>query len=374
MLRVAIVCEFGTVNGGERSMLAALGALRSDVQPIFLCPEAGPLAELIRAAGFEQRSFDVRAATGERRPRPEVLEELTARTRELQPDVLHANSVSMGRLTGAIATEVAVPCTAHLRDMLRLSRTALNELGENRHLFAVSQATRDCFVQQGLPSGKIGVLYNGVDLTEFSPATDDGPHQELCDELKLPRDSVLLATVGQVGLRKGQDVLAAAAADIIRQVPRVQFLVIGERYSGKAESVAFEANLERTVTEAGVRSHWQRLGYRRDIARILRSVDGLVHPAHQEPLGRVLLEAAASGLGIVATNVGGTAEILSPEKSALLVPPGDVNALVTAVQRLAGDSVLRRKLGGRARRDVAEKFALPDRAAELLAAWRSLTD
>ena len=99
---------------------------------------------------------------------------------------------------------------------------------------------------------------------------------------------LLVATIGQIALRKAQDVLALAAA---RVKSDLHYLVIGERYSKKAESQAFEESIFERFEAAGLGHRVHRLGYRDDVPALLTEIDILVHTAHQEPLGRVLSEA-----------------------------------------------------------------------------------
>ena len=141
-------------------------------------------------------------------------------------------------------------------------------------------------------------MYNGVDVERFRPRAATG---KLKTQLALPENCFLSATIGQIGLRKGQDVLAEAAALAAARMPHAHFLLVGQRHSSKAESIDFERNVTRTFYQAGLRDRLHLLGYRDDIDRLMNEIDLLVHPAHQEPLGRVLLEAAASEVPIVAT-------------------------------------------------------------------------
>ena len=82
---------------------------------------------------------------------------------------------------------------------------------------------------------------------------------------------------------------------------------------------------------------------------LLAELTLLVHPARQEPLGRVLLEAAAAGVPVVATDVGGTREIFSDDEAELIVPD-DVAALAAAIERMLADESLRRRRGAAASR------------------------
>ncbi len=112
----------------------------------------------------------------------------------------------------------------------------------------MSKATRDFHVAGGLAGEKTFVLYNGVDLDEFRPRPPTG---YIHRELGLPPQTQLVGTIGQIGLRKGQDVLLRAAAEIAAQAPNVHYLIIGERNSEKDESRRFEQQFRRVVGTTG---------------------------------------------------------------------------------------------------------------------------
>ncbi|MEX0716446.1 MAG: glycosyltransferase, partial [Planctomycetaceae bacterium] len=173
-----------------------------------LAPSDGPLAIALRERGIAHVPFDVRDAAGKRRPRDEVRDDLIARVNRVAPHVLHANSLSIGRLTGSIAGDANCARVAHLRDISRQSAAAIRDLGRNDLALAVSRAARDFHIEQGLPAERVRVLHNGVDCDTFQPRPRTGA---LRRELGLPDDAFVILNVGQIGLRKGQNVLAAAA-------------------------------------------------------------------------------------------------------------------------------------------------------------------
>jgi glycosyltransferase involved in cell wall biosynthesis len=93
-----------------------------------------------------------------------------------------------------------------------------------------------------------------------------------------------------------------------------------------------------------------------DARSLLPALDLFVQPSDTEGLPNVVLEAAAAGLPIIATDTGGTSEIIDDEKSGVLVPVADASAMAHAIDWLAGDSALRRALGAAAREKVASEF------------------
>lgn len=350
-------------------MLAAVAALQGrEFEFVFLAPSRGRLAELLRANGYRHVPLDLASAAGERGSPDGARALVVEAVRECSPDLLHANSLSMGRLTGAISRDVGIPCVAHLRDIIGLNRTAANDLNGNRLLLAVSEATRACHVRQGLAADRVRVLYNGVDCRRFEPRPRTG---DLKRELGLPESAFLIANIGQIGLRKGQNVLADAAC-LLDRYSDIHYLLIGERNSQKPESVEFERAIVERFRAAGLSDRLHLLGYRDDVPRLLAEVDLLVHCPHQEPLGRVLLEAAASGTPIVATDVGGTREILTDGQSARLVPTGNVRLLSEAIVELHDDPNKRQSYAAAARQRVLADFNIELAARNLAAVWNEI--
>ena len=147
--------------------------------------------------------------------------------------------------------------------------------------------------------------------------------------------------------------------------------MIGERLSSKVESIEFERSLVERFDSSGLGDHLHLLGYRDDIDRLMNEADLLVHPAHQEPLGRVLLEAAASGLPIIATTVGGTEEILCNDESARLVMPADPESLANAIIELQTDPAKAQRFATAARMRIETEFNVTQAAQELADIWRN---
>ncbi|MCA9072221.1 MAG: glycosyltransferase family 4 protein, partial [Planctomycetaceae bacterium] len=149
-------------------------------------------------------------------------------------------------------------------------------------------------------------------------------------------------------------------------------VLAGQRCSGKQESREFEEATIARLTKIQGGKALRILGYFEEMPRLMNAADVLVHTAHQEPLGRVLLEAAASGLPVIATNVGGTPEIFKDSESAMLVPANDPQALANAIAQLAHDDRLRSQLATNARAKVLEKFPITQAADNLWEFWRSV--
>ena len=348
--------EYPSLHGGERSLLACVPRLAERFELVALAPPTGPLADALRAAGVPTIGCDVRGRGS------------LPRATRLAPGLIHGNSLAVGRILGRDRDSLPCPVTAHLRDILNLSAKATADLARCDRLVAVSAATRDHHVARGLPADRVTVVHNGIDPAAFLGGLDRGEaRRSVRAELGLPPDAPLLLAVGQIGLRKGWDVLADAAAKIAADPPP-HYLCVGERWSRKAESVRFEADIFAAF-ERHAPGRVHRLGTRDDVARLMLASDLLIHPARQEPFGRVLLEAAAAGLPIVATDVGGTRELLGD--AFLPVPPGDPAALAGAGARLLDEPAERGRLAAAARGRVAG-FPVAAAADGLAAVWEAV--
>ncbi len=391
-LHITILFEFDTLNGGERSILAAIDWFRihdSRFHFTAIGPPAGRLGSALRERAIPLVPWSARNADGQRRLATDIDNSLIQMIDSLRPDIVHANSLAMGRLLGRVATRILSPATAHLRDIIKLSAAAIADLNRNRKLVAVSQATRLFHVAQGGDADKITVIYNGIDLDRFHPHPKTGwlrveLRQRVANRVDFSRfdshgknacasgvdhPAVLIACIGQIGLRKGQDVLASAARAIVEQVPHAHFLLVGERTSQKEESIEFERAVLRRFDDEGLSDRLTVLGTRDDVPELLSEIDLLIHPANQEPLGRVLLEACAAGVPIVATNVGGTPEIIEDGITGRLVPAGNPKALSEAAIAILNNPTESDRLRCAARQRAEQKFSIESAARYLASFW-----
>jgi len=369
--RLLLFCEYTSLNGGERSLLSVLRPiLQHPFEVVVALPRQGDLVESLRQLDVPTIPFDFHASDGIRQRQPELRQQLWALIADVQPDLVHANSLATSRLAGPVVQDLHCPSLGHLRDIIGISRAALEDLACHTRLAAVSQATKHWYVEAGLASNRISVLHNGVDLQRFRPRPSSGI---LHRQLDLPPTAEIVGAIGQIGVRKGLDVLLDAMVEVVAEDPACHLAVIGKRHSAKAEAVEYERRLLRRAEEAPLRGHVHFLGERMDVHDLLPEFCFLAHAARQEPLGRVLLEGAAAGVAIVATDVGGTTDIFPPGAgAAVLVKPADHEALAGAISRLLSVPEERIRLGQAARKRAEECFGSADAAQRLLEIYEEL--
>ena len=194
-----------------------------------------------------------------------------------------------------------------------------------RHVVAIARAGKAEIEQlYGVPPARVHVVYNGVDLVRFRPATA-AERAAARSQADLPADARTLLFVGSGFERKG---LATAIDALARLSGDAWLLVIG-----KGDIGAYQAQAERL----GVAKRVAWLGARPDVERWYAAADVVVLPTMYEPFGNVHLEALASGVPIVTTTRAGGAEIVRDDCGGV-VPPGDAGAVAVAIERLGARS------------------------------------
>jgi glycosyltransferase involved in cell wall biosynthesis len=214
----------------------------------------------------------------------------------------------------------------------------------------VSDHTRDELVAH-VPAAraKALVIPNGVDPAGFAAWHDAA---EVRRGLGLSADCFVVGTVGRTHPVKGHADLVMAFAALAhgeREPPHL--LIVGQPLEPWAQQLALQARA------LGVGNLVHLLGERSDVPALLAAMDVFVLPSHSEGMPNALLEAMAAARPVVATRVGGSAEVITDGLTGLAVPPRDPGALASAIGQLRSDPLLGKRLGAAARRQVAQRFS-----------------
>jgi glycosyltransferase involved in cell wall biosynthesis len=227
--------------------------------------------------------------------------------------------------------------------------TALNAHWEKKScqiskiLVAVSEGIKQELIDIGVDQKKIRVILNGVDVEEFVPELRER------SQFSLPEKVTLALFAGDIRTnRKNLDTVLHGLV----HVPDLHLAVVGNVTKSPYPQLASQLGLSERV-------HF--LGYRRDIAEIMKAADFFVFPSRYEPFGMVVSEAMATGLPVITTAISGVAEIVTPESGVVLNDSEDVIALADAMAKLASDRDLRLQMGQVARA-IAEQHTWKSKA------------
>ena len=198
------------------------------------------------------------------------------------------------------------------------------------------------------PARKLRLLGNGVDLARFEPGIARQSRSAVRTELGVREGQVVIGMVGRLVEEKGYREFLEAAHLLDRD--RYVFVAVGPDDPDKAD--ALDRSIVDRARAAGVRF----LGMRTDVNRLYGGFDMFALPSYREGFPRAAMEAAASGLPIVATNIRGCRQVVEDGKTGLLIPVADTSALVAAVERLANDPDLRHRMGQAAHLKARSEF------------------
>jgi glycosyltransferase involved in cell wall biosynthesis len=254
-------------------------------------------------------------------------------------------------------TPEAWPVTALLR--------ARNALLRHADAFvSLSRETTQELIAHGVPAGSIQQIGNAVDTDAFRTSTPD-ERAELRRRLDLPSGLIVVYT-GRLVTYKGLLTLLAAWRNVQATSVDATLVLIGE---GGADIHACEDALRDYVTAHGLGESVRFTGAVSNVQDWLRAADAFVFPTENEAFGLSLVEAMACGLPSVTTMVGGIADYVVDDINAMAVPPGEPDALATALREMLHDAVRRQRLGAAARRTAVQHFsvaAVTDAYASLL--------
>ncbi len=222
-------------------------------------------------------------------------------------------------------------------------------LKRSDEIIAVSNYTKKELLESyDLNANKINVIYNGVDVNKFKPSNDK---DKIKKELGLNDDKIILY-VGRLYCRKGLPTLLRAAPLILRKFKNVKFVISGKGFGNGEDRFRAFANRMK------VGKHVSFIGYFPDekLPKLYQAADIFVLPSVYENLPFALLEAMATALPVVTTNVGGIPEVIQDGKNGLMFNPLDFQSLADKVLYLLKNPAFASEIGFFGRKTVEEKF------------------
>jgi glycosyltransferase involved in cell wall biosynthesis len=226
-----------------------------------------------------------------------------------------------------------------------------------------SSAIKNICLSENISPHKLAAIPNGTDLKRFLPASDPGEVERMRRELALPENAFVVTFVGRIGARKGCDLLFEAWEEVIKHTPDGLLLLIGpyrEDEAATTESSAFrrrvqsylEHQRERRVVFLGEARHEQ-------VAQYLRLSDCFVFPSQREGLPNGVIEAMASGLAVICSDIPGvTTDLIEHGVDGLLLKTRNPQELAEMIMKLRKNESLRRRLAANAAQKARSKFSI----------------
>lgn len=361
-LKVLAVIDSLTLGGAERLLatLARAAPSASLVLEVVSIAEEAPdrrlMIPMLESAGLRPQLLPVTKLVD-----PSAIVRLARVMRRSRCDVVHAHleyAATLAPLAARLARRPAV-CTFHhvpgplpLREAVK-ERLAVRVAGHSARVIFPSEASMHAFAQR-YPRGhkRWVVVHNGVDLSEFAPRRVDFPAN-----LGIPAGAPVAILVGAMRRPKGHAQALAAWAMVAQRVPGARLLFVG---SGPEEQ-----RLRAQAAALGIAELVIFAGLRADVAQLMSAATLVVLPAETEALPTTLVEAAAAGKAVVATDVEGVPEVVIHDVTGVLVPSRDAHALARAVTTLLLDEQRRARMEIEARMLAERRFDMYEWAGRL---------
>jgi glycosyltransferase involved in cell wall biosynthesis len=318
--------------------------------PLLVLPKHGPLERRLVEWGVEYTVLDQRCA-------PIAFRGIVKRER---PVLIHVNSL-VKTWPVIVARLMGIPVIWHVREYLgnkRFYARIIHTIANGIILISRNQ------YQLFKDMKRASLVLNGVDPEDFrniQPA-------ELT--MSVNASSIKVTYIGSIEYRKGLEILVRAAGLLQTDSP-VQFIIVGDT---SEKNRLYREGIDRLILESHMEEQFQFLGARNDIPEILSATDILCHPAYIEEFGRVILEAMASKVPVVASRIGEIKSMIKDGVSGILVEPGDYKELSAAIDRLCDDAALRQKMGEQGFLRLTQKYSLDIHTRNVVEVFESVLE
>ena len=350
----------GTRGGQEHSLLDVCAGLASAGHAVTLAHiDDGDLLPRYAAAGVTALRV---SGYGIDRQHPlrsgAALATSLMRALRARPDVVYINQYLDSLFAATVARLLRIPLVCHLRLFPPIEFCGQWRIGLSgvSRFIAVSEATRDAYIERGFDPRSIDLVLNGIDVERFRQIPD---RAAIRASLALAPDAFAVLFIGRIDRTKHIENLIRAFALLRETSPRARLLVAGRPlvHSDPVEGERYLTSLKELGKSFGVADSIDWLGPRTDAIQLYNAADVSVLPSIEpETFGRTLAEAMACGTPAIGTAVGGIPEVLIGEAARLVVPPRDSDALAERLRELADWRSGDPELGTRLRQIAVHHF------------------
>jgi glycosyltransferase involved in cell wall biosynthesis len=205
------------------------------------------------------------------------------------------------------------------------------------------------------------VVYNGVEISSSVNAIGSDNAFNSCAARK--RGGITFANIGQFVPWKKQMLFLQVAHEITDRLPHARFMLVGDDLFGR--NSGYKDRLLNYLKRLNLPERFVHIGWQEDMTKVWENVDCLVHAADREPFGRIIIEAMAARVPVIAVDSAGPSEIISDGITGLLVRASDPKQLQDAMLRMASEPNLRRTLADAAYERVRSVYTVDNTARRI---------
>lgn len=282
--------------------------------------------------------------------------------------LIHSNTLWDNQY-GVLAAKLArIPHILHVRGFSERNSSWKSIYYMGSFAFCNSKHTKNAFLKYSKFRKRVEVVYNAVDIKKFKP--DQRKRKEIRELYGFRNGDFVMGMAGRLAEEKGQLSLLKSLLPMLKRNPTYKILIAGDakihpdtKYTEQIASIIKNNSLERNVILTG---------FIEDMTSFYNALDLFLLPSYREPFGRVLVEAMATRVGIVASKVGGVPEVVDHEETGYLVDPKDADGWNESINKLTAEESLLNQLGEAGRRKVLEKFTLEHMESKVVSLYGEL--
>jgi len=368
-IKVLFISHSSNIFGAEKSLLLLLKNInREHFEPIVVLPMSGPLKERVNT--LKIKIYEVKSPWWIRSRKEKnillnisrlgqcIILEIIASckifkiVKQEKINIIYTNTIV--NFSGAIVALITkVPHIWHIREIISKNPNLFsyfpNEILFNfivkfsNKVIANSIATANQF-KKSKSNKRIIVIYNAVDTENFK-------YKKVLINDKIKFSDWLVAVIGALQKRKGQDDVIHAIKIAKKNIPNIKLLIIGD-----VGDIEFKNYLKILTSKLNISNNVIFTGYRNDVPQILSNCKVLVMPSWNEPFGRVVIEAMAAGIPVIGVNAGGPKEIIQDGISGYLIPSCNPSAIAEKIIYLYHHQSIGKKMGENGKKIVKKKF------------------
>lgn len=355
--KVLHIQKVGNIAGSENHLLTLLPLLKDygyNLEMIVLNHKNNPsdspdlFVKKMTEKGITTEIFELK----NKHFNPDLIHLLINKINQEKYDLVHTHLIHAD-LYGMIAAKITgvkvIVSTRHNDNLFRRKfpwNLLINfNIKLANHLICISESLKQFTIKyEDTPKDKVTVIHYG-----FNPKNIQG-NCNWRKEFNWDEETKIIGIVARLIEQKGHSTLLKAMSQVLPQFPNTKLVIIGDGI--------LRQSLQEYSEKLGINSQVYFLGYQQNAAEMMGGFDIFIHPSRWEGFGLVFLEAMAANLPIIATNVSAIPEIVEQEKTGLLVPKDDHQALANAICKLLSNPTLAKKMGEKGRKKLEKYFTV----------------
>ncbi|MFC1676508.1 glycosyltransferase family 4 protein [Planctomycetota bacterium] len=341
MKQILFVNLQGNMAGAEQSLLLLIKYLHNDYHCVVACPAFSSLSRQLDEMKIE--SLPLPKPSGRYSSRFLWLIYLITASlilckivHKIKPELLHANGFYPAIVSLFPVFLMRRKLIWHARDLTRFQITSKICSLFCQRVIAVSKTVKSLLIRHGIKPEIIDIVYNGIEIENLN---DKG---KAVARFKKNNCPIRFANIGQFVPWKKQGLFLNAASKLVARGVNAEFLLIGDDIFGRNSK--YRSLLIHQVHNCHIAERITLLGWQENMQEVWPQIDCLVHTASAEPFGRVIIEAMAHKIPIIAVGCCGPSEIIQNGKTGILVPVDDAEALSKAMLKIANDRKFAKEL------------------------------